>query len=128
MNLKNFLLGFCLILGACAKNIKTDFHCSAPEGLGCVSMTKADEHVTSDHTHDNDGANDYRPTLNAIIKGEANSNEKLARAWTGPKRSLEKVFRIWFPSFVDKNGNYHDDSAVYISIPTETWIEEPKGE
>lgn len=128
MNGKVISLALVLPLGACATSTQSDFSCSAPTGLGCVSMSQADGHVSgqdhSGHNHNTvENAQNYGAALNAIIKGDPVVGANRARAWTGPERSLEQVWRVWFPSFVDPTGNYHADSEIYIAIPTDTWIE-----
>lgn len=118
MSKKLVSLALCASLGACASSMSSDFSCTAPEGLGCVSMSDADGHVTGEHTH-----GDYAVALNAIIKGGSIEGPEYAGAWSGPKRAPEQVWRVWFPSFVDGTGNYHADSEIYIAIPVTTWIE-----
>lgn len=127
MKLKASILLSGIMLTACTTNTATDFSCPIEKGLGCASMTEADNHVRG-HQNSQNEPNNYSTVLNAIIKGDPQRQTSKARAWTGPERSFEAVYRVWFPSFVDKNGNYHDESAIYISIPTNTWIEESEGE
>lgn len=98
-----------MMLGGCAT---AKFSCSKPGSPGCKSV-----------------ADVYREG-----KAHARAREESPEGWPetirpgDPLRSGERVLRVWVAPWVDADGDFHDQSYVYLVVDHGRWIVERERE
>ncbi len=127
--MKNFMLNFSakqslflsvlapILLGACAPT----FHCSSGmKGPGCNSVSQVydNEHLGKpvSQVYDEAHQSSPNPPPSLIPTGLPQTIKPGA-----PLRSRARVLRVWMAPWVDRDGDYHDQSYLYLVLGHGRW-------
>lgn len=107
-------MGGCASLGG---NIRGDFACRAPDGL-CAPSAAIDDRALAMISGDDAGAQ----TAQAQAKQPDSAASGLDRIGAPSSfRATERILRIVFPAWVDKEGRLHETSAVRAVVSSGSW-------
>ncbi len=117
MMLSKKLVILSLILGALSgcEMMNSNYDCPLSEGASCMSLHDMDEAVSKGiypkelkHTYNDNLDSSYVLKTDAIPHGY-------------PLRTKDKVAKIWVAPYMDSNGNYHEQSNIYIVVENSSW-------
>ena len=111
------------ILGGCASTMSgfdggSQFACKAPDGVTCSSLSGVYANAVANNL----------PALRKDGKGDAKgaprTGEVVGRAPSSgePIRSQPKVLRVWIAPWEDADGDFHDQSYVYVVADPGRWV------
>lgn len=112
---KLVLLG--LILGALSgcEMMNSNYDCPLSEGASCMSLHDMDEAVSRGiypkefkHAYNDNPYESYVLKTDAIPEGH-------------PLRTKDKIAKIWVAPYMDKDGNYHEQSNIYTVVENSSW-------
>jgi conjugal transfer pilus assembly protein TraV len=111
-------IGGSLVLAGCTSlggNIKGSFSCAAPDGV-CAPSSVIDDRALAmiSGTADVVPAGPYTPAQDAI------GTVRVAGTTVG--RTNQKVLKIVFPAHVDRQGRFHETSAVRAVVDNGAWL------
>lgn len=113
------------ILGGCASNLSgvdggRQFACKAPDGVTCSSLSGVYANAVANNlpAQRTDAKGDQRdePRLGRVVGRAPSSGE--------PIRSQPKVLRMWIAPWEDADGDFHDQSYVYVLADPGRWVVE----
>jgi len=109
-----------MALGACAPT----FHCTdGMKGPGCNSVSQVYENKHQDKSLSKVYQDNHPDTGNTPVSATAHPPTGLPQTIHpgDPLRSGERVLRVWMAPWVDKDGDYHDQSYVYLVLNHGHW-------
>jgi conjugal transfer pilus assembly protein TraV len=107
---------------------KTEFHCSAPVGIPCQSITATNHQLNTGGMAQTQAKEDEekRPvaTVPVYVETPAKISPKgLATPNTGvPLRSPERILRVWVAPFEDRDGTLYDQRYMYVMVEAGRWM------
>ena len=110
------------VLGGCASTMSgfdggSQFACKAPDGVTCSSLSGVYANAVANNL----------PALRKDGKGDAKgvprTGELVGRAPSSgePIRSQPKILRVWIAPWEDADGDFHDQSYVYLVADPGRW-------
>ena len=134
-----------LLLSGCTTlsgyDAKSDFSCSAPEGVLCESMSGVYYNAQSgtlpgqrafNLRNFDEEENGDKETKKADKNGNGKNGQSVTvasqgtltvPAFTGtPIRSAPRILRVWIAPWEDSDGDLHDQSYVYMPIDSGKWL------
>lgn len=121
-----------LLFAGCAAIGNSEFKCSAPTGVHCQSVTATYLNSLSGFSKSTE-AEDRAP----VSRNGAESDEALAKlprygAQTAPilrtalggkmpLRTDPRLLRLWVKQWEDSDGDYHDQSHIYLPVDAGRW-------
>lgn len=103
---------FCVALGSCSSTVGSKWQCANPDYPDtCVTISEAE------------GLGNSQKRANKDWEEIGGDYKKLELQDDSPqmKRIPERIGRIWFSSFVDTEGNYHEPSYVRVVDEPSRW-------
>jgi type IV conjugative transfer system lipoprotein TraV len=135
-----YLLLILIFLSSCSSTTSSSWDCPRQNGVGCININGADNShnlgLNSNYSN-NKNNNNYTKCDKACKKRKKqllknlklkehkqslSKNLLLKDKETFSLRSSEKVSRVLFSSFIDEQGNNHDESIVYYVDEQPSWI------
>lgn len=115
-----------LLVTGCA-HLNSDFDCARKPGINCESLDSVNARIDRGEIG---GSKTELTAMRApcskngscIVPISSNDDEDHLRK---PLRYGEKVQRIWFAPFEDKQGNYHQESQVFSIVAPGHWLGNP---
>lgn len=107
-----FLIIFLLsLVNSCSSNVQSKWNCADPDYPDtCVTISEAEDLKFNGQTEE---VADI-PIYNNNYSSVKTSNTKM-------RRIPESIGRIWFSSFIDDDGNYHEESYVRVVDEPARW-------
>lgn len=115
--INTIILLICAICLISCSHINSDFDCPKKPGINCESIDQINARVDSGQfNYDCQARRLNCADLPAVNYLSVDQN------FTYPKRSKEKTLKIFVASYVDKDGNFHDQNTIYTVAKPSHWI------
>ena len=113
-----FLLG---LLAGC-ETMNSSYDCPLSQSASCMALHDMDSAVSQGL---------YPKENNQVIADDSNNDNVYMQSSnslpTGsyPKRTKDRVAKIWLAPYEDSKGDYHEQSNVYAVVKNSTWANTP---
>lgn len=116
-------------LTGCATIGNSEFKCNAPAGVHCQSVTATYlASLAGFDTPDSSAKSKDDPDRPAAAPASYGSKAPVLRTAVGgriPLRSDPRLLRMWIKEWEDSDGDYHDQSYIYLPIDAGRWAVTP---
>lgn len=120
-----------LLFAGCAAIGNSEFKCSAPTGVHCQSVTATYLNSLNGNAQSkpgveeksSKGGNDTDEAPVAASRYGTQPSPVLRTAMGGkmPLRTDPRLLRLWIKQWEDSDGDYHDQSFIYLPIDAGRW-------
>jgi len=105
-----FCVVLCVFLVGCA-SLQSEFQCGSSSPHECRSLSEVSASLDKKSR-----------VINPDLKVQTLSPERLLLDSNSPSRVGEKILKIWFAPYVDKDGNYHRQHEIYSVVEKARWV------
>lgn len=105
------------MLTACS-GLSNDFACDKTANGSCISVSEANQKAKKGTINQEKSVR-----VNSEMNSSASqlNNPKESLSYRQPKRTSEKIHRIWIAPYIDADDHFHKEQVIYFSSTPSQW-------